>query len=289
MGKSLTATLAARVMHRDGDLALDDPAPVPAWRVPGDPRGAITMAHLFRMSSGLQFSLFEVLELGADGRYHLTGNYPDHYYVYSGAIDVFRYVTSRPLQYEPGTVGRYRNTDPLTLGFIVKQRVEARGEEYLTFPQRELFDAIGIRELVLETDPYGGFVSSGFELGRARDWARLGQLYLQDGVWNDERLLPEGFVDFVRTPAPAWENEENEKSVPRYGGMWWLNTTGEWSAPEDAYYAAGAGGQNTIVIPSREIVVVRLTDYEVSGSPSIGETRFDTALAAILTAIGERS
>ena len=284
MGKSLTATLAARLIQ-DGHFGLDDPAPVPAWRVEGDPRGVIRVSDLFRMSSGLQFSLYEVAAPNESGGLDWTGPYPDHYYVYSGAVDVFRYVTSRPLQYEPNTVGRYRNTDPLTLGYIVKRTVMERGGEYLTYPQRELFDEIGIRKLILETDPHGNFVSSGYELGRARDWARLGQLYLQDGVWNGKRLLPEGFVDFVRTPAPAWDNEEGKPSTSRYGGMWWLNTTGTWNAPSDAYYASGAGGQNTIVIPSREVVVARLTDYDASSSPSIGKTKTDTALKAVLEAI----
>ena len=210
--------------------------------------------------------------------------YPDHYYVYSGAMDVFRYVVSRPLLYEPNTVGRYRNVDPLTLGYIIRRTVEGRGEAYLSYPQRALFDEIGIRKLVLETDPYGNFISSGYELGTARDWARIGLLYLQDGVWQGRRLLPEGFVDFVRTPAPAWANEEGSKSVPRYGGGWWLNTTGNWDAPYDAYYAAGAGGQTTLVIPSRDIVIVRLTDYD-PGVPPVSKNKSKEAIKAILASI----
>jgi CubicO group peptidase (beta-lactamase class C family) len=75
--------------------------------------------------------------------------------------------------------------------------------------------------MVLEPDPFGNFLLNGYELATARDWLRLGQLYLQDGVWNGERLLPEGFTDFVRTPAPAWE-------APEYGGFFWLNRGGEW-------------------------------------------------------------
>ncbi len=287
MGKSLTATLIGRLMQ-EGHFELDDPAPVPEWQGAGDPRRAIRVSDLLRMSSGLQFSLYDVLEQTPDGRSVVGDVYPDHYYVYSGATDVFRYVVSRPPEHEPNTVGRYRNTDPLTLGYIVKRTVEAQGEDYLTFPQRALFDEIGIRDLVLEPDPYGNFVSSGYEVGRGRDWARLGLLYLQDGVWQGKRLLPEGFVDFVRTPAPAWANEEGQESVPRYGGMWWLNTTGNWNAPTDAYYAAGAGGQSTLVIPSREIVIARLTDYDAS-VPNVSKAKTNVAVAAILEAIVPRS
>ena len=283
MGKSLTATLVGRLMN-DGHFGLDDPAPVPEWQTEGDPRAKIRISDLLRMSSGLQFTLTEVLDVTPEGTKVVRDCYPDHYYVYSGAMDIFRYVTSRPPLYEPNTVGRYRNVDPLTLGYIVKRTVEARGESYLTYPQRALFDEIGIRRLVLEPDPYGNFISSGYELGAARDWARLGLLYLQDGVWQGKRLLPEGFVDFVRTPAPAWANEEGVESVSRYGGLWWLNTTGNWDVPADAYYAAGAGGQTTLVIPSRDIVIVRLTDYEPGGN-TVSKARTDEAVRGVLKAI----
>ena len=283
MGKSLTATLVGRLMM-DGEFGLDDLAPVPEWQGEGDPRGVIRISDLLRMSSGLRFTGPELIEDTPGGRRVMHGH-PDHHYVYSGAQDVFRYVLSRPLEHKPNTVGRYRNTDPLTLGYIIKRTVEARGEEYLTYPQRELFDKIGIRKLVLETDPYGNFISSGYELGSARDWARIGQLYLQDGVWQGKRILPEGFVDFVRTPAPAWANEEGVKSVPRYGGLWWLETVGAWEGvPSDAFTATGAGGQNTIVIPSRDMVIARLTDYDDS-LPNPSREASGRAVKAVLEAI----
>ena len=286
MGKSLTATLIGRLMQ-DEYLGLDDLAPVPAWQEMNDPRRNIRISDLLRMSSGLKFSLYDVLKKTPDGRSVVGDVYPDHYYVYSGATDVFRYVVSRPLEHKPGTVGRYRNTDPLTLGYIVKRTVEAQNRDYLSYPQSGLFDEIGIRDLVLETDPYGNFVSSGYELGRARDWARLGLLYLQNGTWLGKQLLPKEFVDFVRTPAPAWENEEGQPSVSRYGGMWWLNTTSNWNAPKDAYYAAGAGGQSTLVIPSRNIVIARLTDYDNS-IPNISKAKTNAAVKAILEAIADQ-
>ena len=279
MGKSLTGTLIGRLIA-DGHFGLDDLAPVPEWRNESDPRKNIRVRDLMRMSSGLQFTLENHPEKGV-----IPDGFPDHRYIYSGAIDIFRYVTSRPLQYPINSIGRYRNTDPLTLGYIVRRTVEQMGESYLSYPQRALFDEIGIRKLILETDPYGNFISSGYELGTARDWARIGLLYLQDGLWQGKRLLPEGFVDFVRTPAPAWENEEGQRSVSRYGGMWWLNTTGNWDAPLDAYYAAGAGGQSTIVIPSRNLVIAKLTDYD-SDTPSISKFSANEAIKGIIAAIG---
>ena len=282
-GKSLTGTLIGR-LEQEGLLKLEDPAPVPEWQQPGDERAKIRIADLMRMSSGLKFALYEALIKTPEGRYLVGPEYPDHYYPYCGAIDTFRYVASRPLEYPPNTVGRYRNSDPLTLGYIVKRIVEEQGQEYLTYPQRALFDEIGIRRMVLDTDPYGNFILSGYEHGTVRDWARIGLLYQQEGMWQGKRLLSKDFVNFVRTPAPAWSNEENKKSVARYGGMWWLNTTGSYDAPNDAYYAAGAGGQTTIVIPSRQIVLARLTDYDNS-LPSVGKAKFNAALKGILAAI----
>ncbi len=238
MGKSLTATLIGRLMQ-EGQFTLDDPAPVPEWQSAGDPRAKIRLSDLLRMSSGLRFT--------RDGE--PAGG--DHLYVYTGAIDAFAYSVSRQPEFPPNTVGRYRNCDPLTLGYIVKRTVTARGENYLTYPQRALFDEIGIRKQVLETDPYGNFLLTGHDYGTARNWARIGLLYLNDGVWNGKRLLPAAFVDFVKTIAPAWPE-------PQYGGQFWVNGDDAWNLPRDAYFAAGAGGQNTFIVPSHDLVIVRM-------------------------------
>jgi CubicO group peptidase (beta-lactamase class C family) len=247
MGKSLTATLFA-LLVKDGVYKIDDPAPVPDWRVPGDPRGTIRIVDLLHMSSGLRFIA------GQDPDYSIDKGYPDHTLVYTGAIDVFRHSLTRPLQFPPNTEGRYRNSDPLIVGWLVKQAVTKRGQEYLTFPQRALFDRIGIRRQVLETDPYGNFVMTGFDYGTARNWARLGLLYLQDGMWQGERILPAGWSTFVSTPAPAWKQ-------PVYGGLFWVNGDGTWNIPKTAYMANGAGGQRTFVIPSHDLVVVRMGHF----------------------------
>jgi CubicO group peptidase (beta-lactamase class C family) len=245
MGKSLTATLFA-LLVKDGTYTIDQPAPVPAWRQPGDPRGPITNRHLLQMSAGLKFV----------GNQEPGGGTPqntvfDHYYIYTGGIDAFEYSITRPVEFPAGTDGRYRNSDPLTIGYLVKRAVQARGEEYLTWPQRRLFDRIGIRRQVLETDPYGNFLLTGYDYGTARNWARIGMLYLQDGMWQGERILPEGWSAFVRTPAPAWRRTE-------YGGFFWLNGVGNWNLPAETYLAAGAGGQNTWIVPSRDLVIVRM-------------------------------
>jgi CubicO group peptidase (beta-lactamase class C family) len=239
-----------------GRLGLWERAPVPEWQnTQGDPRAAIRVADLLRMSSGLRFSG------GGSTPEQMAASYipgeADHGLGYSAPIDVFQLSTSRDAEHPPNTVGRYRNSDPWTLGSILRRVVENElGEEYLTWPQRALFDKIGIRRFVAETDIYGNFILTGYNYGTARDWARLGLLYLQRGAWNGERLLSEEFVDFVRTPAPAWDE-------PVYGGLFWLNTADESgrgrripTLPRDTYNAAGAGDQSTYIIPSRDLVIV---------------------------------
>jgi CubicO group peptidase (beta-lactamase class C family) len=268
MGKSLTATLFA-LLVKDGGYTIDDPAPVPEWRVPGDPRGAIRIVDLLHMSSGLRFIA------GQDPDYTVDKGYPDHTLIYTGAIDAFRHSMTRPLQFPPNTEGRYRNSDPLIVGWLVKQAVTKRGEEYLTYPQRALFDRIGIRRQVLETDPYGNFLMTGYDYGTARNWARLGLLYLQDGMWQGQRILPEGWSTFVSTPAPAWKQ-------PVYGGLFWINGDGALPVPKSAYLMNGAGGQRTIIIPTHDLVVVRMGHYR---GDRAGMKTLNLALAELIAAV----
>ncbi len=252
MGKSITSTLFG-LLVKDGTYTLEQPAPVPAWQSPDDPRSRIRNIDLLRMSGGLRFLAEQ------DPDYTRDQGYPDHFFIYTGAVDAFEYSYNRPLQFPPNTEGRYRNCDPLTIGFLIKQAVTKRAEEYLTWPQRKLFDRIGIRRQVLETDPHGNFLLTGYDYGTARNWARIGLLYLQDGMWQGERILPEGWTKFVSTPAPAWKQ-------PVYGGQFWINGDGRWNLPRETYYAAGAGGQNTWIVPSLDLVIVRMGHMRGAGA-----------------------
>ena len=148
------------------------------------------------------------------------------------------------------------------------------------YPQAALFDKIGIRKMYLETGPYGNFLIQGYEFGTGRNWARLGNLYLTDGVApTGERILPEGWVEYARTLAPAWEADGR----PIYGGsFFWINGTGSFPIPTDAFYMAGAGGQNTIIIPSHQMVVVRLGHYKGS---SFGGPALRNALTLLMEAV----
>jgi len=271
MGKSVTAALMG-ILIQQGAYSLWEPAPIPEWQAPGDPRAKIRVADLLRMSSGLR------IRAPYDPDYDPTGPYPDHLYLYTGSVNSFHYAATRPLQWPPNTVGRYRNTDPVLINYLIRLAVERRGADYLEFPQQALFDAIGVRTMVIETDPFGDFLTQGYDLAAARDWARLGNLYLQDGVWNGRRILPEGYIDFVSTLAPAWVADGR----PIYGGFFWINGDGALPVPQDTYYMAGAGGQYTMIIPSHELVVVRLGH---SKGDEIGSADFGKALALLLEAV----
>jgi CubicO group peptidase (beta-lactamase class C family) len=212
MGKSITATLFG-ILVKEGVYELNQPAPIPEWQTPGDPRAKIRIEDILHMSSGLR------IRAPYDPDYDPSGPYPDHLYLYTGGVNSYQYAATRPQQWPPNTVGRYRNSDPVLISYLIRLAVEKRGEEYLSFPQRALFDKLGIRTMVIETDPYGNFLGQGYEVGSGRDWARLGNLYLQDGVWNGERILPEGYAKFVSTLAPAWVATSGRFMAPCFGSM----------------------------------------------------------------------
>ena len=271
MGKSVTATLMG-VLIRQGAYELWQPAPIPEWQGAGDARARIRIADILHMSSGLR------IRAPQDPDFDPAGPYPDHLYLYTGTVDTFKYAATRPLQWPPNTVGRYHNTDPVLINYLIRLAVEKRKESYHAFPQRALFDKIGIRTMVLDTDSYGNFLTQGYEQASGRDWARLANLYLQDGVWNAERILPEGFVKFVSTLAPAWEADQR----PIYGGFFWLNGDSTFPAPKDAYYMSGVGGQNVLIVPSHDLVVVRLGHYKGSGP---GGRALRTAVSLLMEAV----
>jgi len=274
MGKSVTAALMG-VLIQQGAYDLWQPAPVPEWQSPRDARAKIRIADLIRMSSGLR------IRAPYDPDYDANGPYPDHLYLYTGGVNSFHYAATRPLQWSPNSVGRYRNTDPVLVNYLIRLAVERRGGDYASFPQHALFDKIGVRSMVIETDPFGNLLTQGYDLACARDWARLGNLYLQDGVWDGHRILPPGFVKFVSTLAPAWV----AGGRPIYGGFFWINGDGALPVPKDVYYMAGAGGQYTMIIPSHDLVVVRLGHFK---GDEPGSQALNKALALLLEAVPTR-
>jgi CubicO group peptidase (beta-lactamase class C family) len=251
MAKSLTATLMGVLIHQ-GVYDLWQAAPIPEWQNEGDPRQEIRIADIMRMSSGIRCR-----NMGDPG-YDPDAGYPDHLYLYTGTVNSYEYAATRPQQWQPNTVGRYRNCDPILVNYLIRLGVEGRRGDYHKFPQQHLFDKIGVRNLVFQTDPYGNILLQGSDLGAARDWARLGNLYLNDGVANGQRVLPRGYADFVSTLAPAWEADGR----PVYGAFFWLDGTNYGLPLSEMYSMRGAGGQMTLIVPSRDMVIVRLGHYK---------------------------
>ena len=266
-GKSITSALVG-VLAEQGEITLDEPAPVSEWQGGRDRRRNIRVRDLLNMSSGLDFKNYGL------GRTDSWSASNEHFRIYFDGINVFEHVINQPYEIEPGSEFRYRNSDPLTLGRIVRQVVEARGDNYLRFPQEALFDRIGARHFVLETDAWGNFIMTGYDYGSAWDWVRFGLLHLWDGVFEGDRVLAEGWVEFVSAPAPG-------DASRGYGGLFWLNRGGAMDrVPDDAFWPSGFMGQMTVVIPSADMVVVRLGPSPRGAGGYVNET-IGRVLAAI--------
>ncbi|MEM9014317.1 MAG: serine hydrolase [Pseudomonadota bacterium] len=253
MGKSIASTMVG-VLERDGAIDLDEDELFDTWRSDKDARRNIRVRNILNMASGLEFTG----SYGKDEDHSVkseNGRFLDHIYVYASGVNSVEFCVSKPLADPPGKAGRYRNCDPLLATALVRDR-GAKGDiqDFLGWPQRKLYDRIGSGGMVLETDPYGNFLISGHDYGRARDWARLGQLYLQRGAWGGDQILNESFVEFVQTPAEeAWRHD------PYYGGFFCTNATGILSkAPKDTYWMSGGGIQRTYIIPSKDLVIMRM-------------------------------
>ncbi len=234
MAKSLTHALVGMLVL-DGKLQPDQPAPVREWV--GDNRSAITLNHLLTMTSGLRFSEDYVDAETSDCIEMLFGK---------GSSDTAAYAAALPLDHEPGTVFNYSSGTTNIISRICKDALGG-AENMAAFIQERLFDPLGMTNATVKTDEVGTFIGSSFVYATAREFAAFGQLYLQDGVWEGRRLLPEGWVDAARLPIePEVEGDFG------YGAQWWL-----WG-DLNAFGAHGFEGQYTVVVPKHELVLVRL-------------------------------
>lgn len=282
MAKSIT-NMQVGLLIKDGKLDLERPAPVPQWQGASDGRSQITLDHLMRMSSGLEFN--ERNGIGSDTALMLS--------VKASAGD---FAADKPVIYEPDTSWAYSSGTSNIIAGIVKRSIGGDFQQYYEFTQKRLFHPMGIVSAQLEVDANGTFIGSSYMYATARDWAKLGQLFLQDGVWNNQRLLPEGWVKYSTTPSKT-------DPLNHYGAHFWLNldpTVSEdtvssknrsdkdkkvkqrkWSSvPQDAYYMAGFQGQFVVIIPSKDLVVVRL-GYRTPGTDS----GIESLLAGVIEAV----
>jgi hypothetical protein len=269
MTKSVTNLLIG-VLIREGKLSVMQTAPVPLWHEDiADPRAQITVDQLLRMSSGLEF----------DEEYAI---YSDVTRMLSVEADAAGFAAAKPLVADPGSIWSYSSGTSNILAGVIRQVVGGYMQDYYDFTQNGLFLPLGIHTATLETDNNGTYIGSSYMYANARDWARLGLLCLQDGYWQGKRLLPEGWMGYCTTPTP-------NNPLHNYGAHFWLNADPAdsrlqrtWPGlPVDAYSMNGFQGQRVIIIPSKDLVVVRLG---FSGGPERGIEPLVAGLIKVLAA-----
>jgi CubicO group peptidase (beta-lactamase class C family) len=228
---------AVGVLVGEGRLALDAPPGVPGWT---DERGAITLDHLLQMRDGLRWAEDYVDAGVSDVIEMLFG---------SGQDDVAAYAEARPLAHPPGTVFNYSsgtsNIVAATLG-----RVVGTGDAARDFVLDRVLHPIGMRTADPRLDAAGTFVGSSYVYATAQDWARFGTLHLRDGVWDGQRILPEGWVDHGRLP-----RSEDPTDGSIYGAHWWME---HLDLDRGSFRASGYEGQSVAICPALDAVAVRL-------------------------------
>lgn len=235
VAKSVLHSLVG-LLVRDGKLATEMRADLPAWRAPGDPRASLTLDVLLRMSSGLAWREDYVDAGSSDVIEMLFGR---------GKDDVAAYAAESPLEHVPDTVWCYSSGTSNLVSAIAGRAIGGGQAGVFEYLRRELFDRIGMRSATARFDAAGTWIGSSFVFANARDFARFGLLQLRDGIWEGERVLPEGWVDYARTPTPASNGE--------YGAHWWLAPEGD-----GIFSANGYQGQYVYVAPAQDVVAVRL-------------------------------
>ena len=236
--KSITHALTGMLVG-DGLIDIHAPAAAPEWSAPGDPRGAITLDQLLRMSSGLKFNEVYVPDQGSDVIEMLFG---------AGKTDVAAFAASFPPAHAPDTHFSYSSGTTNIVSRLLAETIGAKGAVFEAFIRTRLFDPLGMRSPQPKFDAAGTFIGSSFCYATAQDFARFGLLYLRDGMWDGRRLLPEGWVDYARTPT---FQQAGAPDGP-YGAHWWLGVGGPGS-----FSANGFEGQFTVVVPDLDMVVVR--------------------------------
>jgi len=246
--KSVVSALIG-VLVRQGKLALGQPAPVASWQDPNDPRHAITVDHLLRHTAGLDVgsSLFATLGSAFDKVNRMKFIERDQ----AG------FAEAASLEATPGRVWNYNDANYLVLSRLIRDAAGGHAADVLRFARQELFAPLGMRHVTLQFDATGTPEGASEMLATARDWARFGMLYLDDGIVGGKRILPEGWARYSATPTPgAWVG---------YGAGWWTNLGDSYGAnkrigcgmPRDAIHARGQFGQYVIVVPSERLVVAR--------------------------------
>lgn len=264
MAKSVTNAFVG-ILVRAGRISLDERAPVAQWQGEGDPRRDIRVRHLLEMRSGLDNSDgFEEESLERSFGVRLLFG--------EGARAPASYAANVPLIHPIGTHWAYSTGSSILLAAIAGEIVGGGARGTRDFLRDALFARLGMLSAQPEFAPTGEFLGGAFVHATARDWARFGYLYLRDGVWDGARILPEGWVDYSRTPNPAENNGV-------YGAHFWVNGEPkgrfQWrvlpGGPPTSFAAEGANFQMVVIAPTRDVVAVRLGETQATPFPEIKE------------------
>lgn len=234
MAKSFTNTLAG-IMVGEGKWDINLPVNIPEWQ--NDDRKNITLNHLMQMQSGLRWN-------------EDYGNRSDVTVMLYCENDFAKFAYTQPLESPSGTKWYYSSGSVNIINYLMRKTFTS-DQDYYGYAKSRLFDRIGAPNAVFETDASGTQVGSSYIYATARDYARYGLLYLNDGIFNGTRILPEGWVKYTTTPA--------SDSKGGYGSLFWLNQGKKYDlVPGDMYSCNGHDGQQIFIIPSKELVVVLL-------------------------------
>ncbi|MFP6805621.1 MAG: serine hydrolase [Pseudomonadales bacterium] len=233
MAKSVTHALTG-ILVKQGKLDIYEPAPVPEWK--GDERSEITLDQLLRMSSGLQFVEDYVDGVASDVIPMLQ---------FDGRHDTGAFAAAKPLIHPPDSVWSYSSGTTNIICRILKEIVGGGASGMLKFMEDELFGPIGFRTATPKFDTSGTFIGSSFLMATPQDFARFGLLYLRNGIWDGQKILPDGWVDYARTPTYKSDTE-------CYGAQWWMNP-----AKDSQFYCGGYDGQRILCDPEKDVIVVR--------------------------------
>jgi CubicO group peptidase (beta-lactamase class C family) len=261
VSKSLTSALIG-VLVKEGRLDPDAPAPVPEWK--GTDKEKITLKHLLQQTSGLAFEEAYAKPSEVTNMLFKRG-------------DMAAFTANRPLKHQPGTVFNYCSGNSNILSRIIRHVVGE--QDYVAFPYQSLFHKLNMYSMLLEPDASGTFIGSSYSYATARDLARFGLLYYNNGVWNGEQILPAGWVQESIRPFAA-DKRQHYGYQFRLNGFSEKDLTKRWysDVPADMFFADGYGGQNIYIIPSKKLVVVR------TGLRNMDDNRF---LKEVIQAINE--
>ncbi len=234
MTKSITATVFG-ILQYQGKYTINTPAPIPEWK--NDDRKIITTSDLLHMNSGLAWEEDYTAISDATKMLFLSRN--------MGRIQL-----EKKVAYKPNTHWNYSSGTTNLLSYILRNQFKTH-QEYLDFWYSALIDKIGMNSMVVETDMAGNFIGSSYAWATTRDWGKFGLLYLHEGNWNGEQLFDKSWAKYVATPTNGSNGD--------YGAHFWLNAGGRYpDAPRDLYSSNGFQGQKVFIIPSQDLVIVRM-------------------------------